>query len=215
MEKILITILLIISSVYTSAKPMDKVIEFYQDKPSISAEFEQDVTVKSPNRVLKRKGRVYFKRPGSMRWDYTWPDEVYYVSNGKTFWAYDVDEEIVYRSTVKKSSLFFALKILFNFKGIYDEFTCKILKSTKDTVLVELIPNRKLPLKKLELMFKSNSGQIIQTRVIDNLDNISIVKFKKQTFKDIPDQAFDFKIPKGIPVHDLDKNNKEPSNAKN
>jgi len=202
--RFLLAVAVLVLTVGIQAKPLDKVIAFYQDKPSIAADFEQTVTVKSPHRVLKRRGRVYFKRPGRMRWDYKWPDEVYYVSDGRTFWAYDVDEEVVYRSSVKRSSLFFALKILFDFNGIYDEFECGDQgrdKAGNNTVWLK--PKRELPMQKVKLVFKPN-GEIVSTSVLDNLGNLSTVEFKNQKFEPVPDKAFEFKIPKGAPVQDLD-----------
>ena len=204
--KLLIFLLFLPSILW--AKPMDKVIAFYRDKPAITADFQQTVTVKSPHRVLKRKGRVYFKRPGRMRWDYKWPDEVYYVSDGTTFWAYDVDEEVVYRSSVKHNSLFSALKILFDFKEIYNSFKCETISSDKNVTVVKMTPKKQLPLRSLSLTFDTASGRVIKTTVVDNLGNPSVVEFKNQVFKEIPDRAFEFKVPKGIPVQDLDKKTK-------
>lgn len=196
------------------ARPLDRVIAFYRDKPCMSAAFEQSVVVKSPHRVLRRKGMVYFSRPGRMRWDYKWPDEVYYVSDGKTFWAYDVDEEVVYKTRVSKSNLFFALKFLFNFKGICDEFQCSILKNAlPGTVRVQLIPKRRLPVKKLEILYDAKTGEVIQTVVIDSLGNRSTVKFTSRKYTNIPARVFDFKVPKGIPVQDLQSPGAMPKKA--
>jgi len=196
----------------SSDSMMDRVIAFYTDKPSMSAAFEQSVVVKSPHRVLKRKGRVYFRRPGMMRWDYKWPDEVYYVSDGRTFWAYDVDEEVVYKTDVSKSNLFFALKFLFNFKGIYDEFECKTLKSSDPgIVVVQLAPKRALPVKSLEISYVANTGEVTQTVVTDSLGNRSVVKFTGRKYTEIPVKVFDFKVPKGVPVQDLQKQGVAPT----
>lgn len=202
--------ILILSPLY--ARPLDKVIAFYENKPCMSADFQQSVEVKSPHRVLRRKGRVYFSRPGRMRWDYKWPDEVYYVSDGTTFWAYDVDEEVVYKSEVSKSNLFFALKFLFNFKGIYADFRCSVLKSDlHGTVDVQLIPKRRLPVKKLEIVYEAKTGQVVQTVVIDNLNNRSTIRFTHPKYDNIPASVFDFKVPKGIPVRDLQKAVQKPA----
>ncbi len=186
------------------ARPLDKVIAFYQDRTDLSADFVQTVVVKSPHRVLTRKGRVYFKRPGKMRWDYKWPDEVYYVSDGTTFWAYDVDEEVVYKTAINKSNLFFAMKFMMNFKGIYKEFHCRVIKSAgPGLTTVELMPVHDMPLQKLEVSFKTATGQVVQTVVTDNLGNRSTIKFSNPDYGKIPDQAFVFKVPKGVPVQEL------------
>ncbi|MBM4372356.1 MAG: hypothetical protein FJ098_11920, partial [Deltaproteobacteria bacterium] len=42
---------------------------FYRDRQDFAAEFSQEVARPAlPDRPLKKRGRVFFKRPGLMRW---------------------------------------------------------------------------------------------------------------------------------------------------
>jgi hypothetical protein len=46
-----------------------------------------------------------------MRWDYTQPDKVYYVSDGDILWSYEVATDgVVYKMGVRDSELYDSLK---------------------------------------------------------------------------------------------------------
>jgi outer membrane lipoprotein carrier protein len=48
-------------------------------------------------------GKVYFSRPGRMRWDYQAPEAKLFVSDGKTLWFYVPADHTATRESVKQS----------------------------------------------------------------------------------------------------------------
>ncbi len=48
-------------------------------------------------------GKVYFSRPGRMRWEYQAPEEKLFVSDGKTLWFYVPSDRTATREPVKHS----------------------------------------------------------------------------------------------------------------
>ncbi len=48
-------------------------------------------------------GKVYFSRPGRMRWDYEAPEPKLFVSDGKTLWFYVPADRTATRESVKQS----------------------------------------------------------------------------------------------------------------
>ncbi len=48
-------------------------------------------------------GKVYFSRPGRMRWDYAAPEPKLFVSDGKTLWFYVPSDRTATREPVKQS----------------------------------------------------------------------------------------------------------------
>ena len=188
---------------------LDRVIEFYSKKTGVVAEFEQVVRVKSPRRTMRRRGKVYFKRGGLMRWDYEWPSKVYYLSDGRWFWMYDVEEGSVYRMSLGKSPLYAVLGLLFDMNRVYQTFDVQKVKSKGEGYTrVRLVPKAKdAPLKEAYVIFESLTGKVVRVEIVDNVGTVSEISFKTQVQKDLPDNVFRLDIPKGLTVQDLDKVN--------
>jgi outer membrane lipoprotein-sorting protein len=49
------------------------------------------------------------------------------------------------------------------------------------------------------------TGQVHQTEVEDPVGNISHLWFEKPSLKRLPESGFNFKVPKGVKVEDIDK----------
>src|SRR5579862_2473290 len=49
-------------------------------------------------------GKVYFSRPGRMRWEYEAPEQKLFVSDGKTVWFYVPSDHTVTRASIKQST---------------------------------------------------------------------------------------------------------------
>src|SRR5690242_7273873 len=62
---------------------------FYDQTHDLSAEFFQTYVNKLYQRTDRSKGRVVFKKPGMMRWDYAQPNGKVIVSDGKRLVVYE------------------------------------------------------------------------------------------------------------------------------
>jgi outer membrane lipoprotein carrier protein len=49
-------------------------------------------------------GKVYFSRPGRMRWEYEAPEQKLFISDGKTVWFYVPSDHTVTRAPIKEST---------------------------------------------------------------------------------------------------------------
>ena len=54
--------------------------------------------------VRAESGKVFFRRPGKMRWEYESPEAKVFVSDGRTIWFYVPADRTVLRSTVKEDA---------------------------------------------------------------------------------------------------------------
>ena len=54
--------------------------------------------------VRAESGRVFFRRPGKMRWEYESPEAKVFVSDGRTIWFYVPADRTALRSTVKEDA---------------------------------------------------------------------------------------------------------------
>lgn len=54
--------------------------------------------------IQVESGKVYFEKPGRMRWDYDSPEEKMYLDDGKNIWFYVPADHTASRTPVKESS---------------------------------------------------------------------------------------------------------------
>jgi len=60
----------------------------YQALAGFQGEFKQEDTETS-GRVLTASGKIAYRKPGQMRWEYAAPNEQLLVTDGSTVWLYD------------------------------------------------------------------------------------------------------------------------------
>lgn len=184
---------------------LDRVQAFYDASKDYKATFKQVVTTRSPRRAFTRKGTVYFKRPGMMRWDYKVPDEVYYVSDGKVLWSYEVEQAVAYRLEIRDSNLFHALKFLTGEGKLTREFNTRIGEARKSGLIpVELLPREsQRSFKSVTLLVDGTTGETRETEVVDPLGNVSHLWFESPSYEDLPADRFTFQPPDGVTVQEV------------
>src|SRR5208337_1057552 len=69
----------------------------YEKTNDIEANFIQDYIGKGMKQPNRGEGKVYLKKKGMMRWDYTTPHQKL-ISDGHTLWFYQPDEKQVLTS---------------------------------------------------------------------------------------------------------------------
>ena len=185
-----------------------KVETFYKDRSDIRARFTQKVKKPGRKRVLTKEGKVFFQRPGKMRWDYTKPEQVFYISDGKTLWNYQPEDALVTRLNVKSSELYHQSKYLFGQGDLSRDFNITEGSSSKD--FPEQLYHLKLSPKRSSRNFKSltlhvdaATGEIQGTTLIDPYDNESRIIFNEVVYKPLESRHFVFTPPTGAIVKDL------------
>jgi len=179
--------------------------KFYENVTDFSADFKQKVKRKNMPRARKLKGRVGFKKPGMMRWDYRQPEKVLYVSDGKTLWNYQPEDKIAYKLNVKDSELYNALKFLFGQGDLKKEFNVKLLKAKKGLVRLQLTPKvKQTNYKNIELHVDPVKFEIRTSILTDPLGARSTVNFSNIKYDKIDAKVFTtFKPKKGVRIQDL------------
>jgi len=184
---------------------VESVEKYYADKSNFSALFEQTVhRTHLPDRPVKKKGRVYFQRPGKMRWDYEEPDKVYYVSDGKVLWNYIPESRLAYRLDVVDSDLFYALKFLFGQGSLARDFDLADGgKEGESRVIIVKPKTAEHNFRQLRLLVAPDGPRIEATILTDPAGNRSRLQFLKVSYKELPDEGFKFEPPEGVQVEDL------------
>lgn len=186
---------------------LGKLQSFYDKTENFSADFTQEVTQKNPKRVFKKSGRVYFKKPGKMRWDYKKPEPVLYVSDGENLYCYQEEEAVVYKLSIKDSELFHSLKFLFGSGDFRKDFTAEMLPKRGDgtiPILLKPLAGEK-NFKSLTLFVNPVSFQIVETELVDPLNTVNRIRFSSLSYSENTDGLFIFKTPPGTRVEDFTK----------
>ena len=71
----------------------------YEKTNDIEADFTQEYINKLIKQPTQGTGKVYFKKKGMMRWDYTTPHQNL-ISDGHTLWFYQPDDKQVLVSSL-------------------------------------------------------------------------------------------------------------------
>jgi outer membrane lipoprotein carrier protein len=171
-------------------KPLDPAVvlglvqSFYDQTKTLQAEFEQTRYTQLYDRYDRATGKVVFKKPGMMRWDYAQPNGQVFVSNGKKLLIYQPPEEGEKRE----------VRLLEHDNEKFE-----------DGYVLQLIPRRPTPNYE-QLVFYvrtlthggKRAGVVQRVLIIDSAGNRNRFDFSKLKFnRDVPDKRFSYRPPKG------------------
>jgi outer membrane lipoprotein carrier protein len=183
---------------------------FYDQTRDLSASFFQTYFNKLYSRTDRSSGRVMFKKPGMMRWDYAQPNGKVIVSNGKNLLVYepgeDGDKGQLIEQQIGKAQLPQALSFLMGTARLADDFTFRLLDPTGEGFpsgdVLELRPKQPTPHFERLLFYVERTaalrGLVRRLLIIDasgnrNRFDFTALKFNTKT----ADAAFDWRPPAG------------------
>jgi outer membrane lipoprotein carrier protein len=202
------------------AEPLDPSVvvglvqSFYDQTKTLQADFEQTRYTRLYDRYDRAKGKVVFKKPGMMRWDYAQPNGQVFVSNGKTLLIYQPPEEgekngQLIERPVDEDQLPSAFAFLIGSGNLEKDFDVRLLEhdnqSFKDGYVLQLIPRRPTPTYE-QLVFYvrtllqdgKRAGVVQRVLIIDSAGNRNRFDFAKIKFnRDVPNKRFTYRPPKG------------------
>jgi outer membrane lipoprotein carrier protein len=123
---------------------LQRVARKFSAVQALSARFRQEVPLQNVGIVRKASGRVYFRRPLKMRWDYLAPGEQLFLSDGRHFYFRPPDSSRVFRRPIDEAGLGGKIPLLLLFgKGDITQYfrveEARIVPERKETVL-RLVP---------------------------------------------------------------------------
>ncbi len=178
----------------------------YEKINDVEANFTQEYIGKGMKQTTRGEGKVYFKKKGMMRWDYTTPHQKL-VSNGRTFWFYQPDEKQVLvsslSSVVKERT---PLAFLAGEGDISRDFNVLNLKESisesGEVYVLELTPKEPLAtFSKLVVAVDRKTFTVLQADVFDAMGNVTRTRFSDiQVNVGLSDSLFQFAVPRGTEV---------------
>ncbi len=169
----------------------------YDSVRDFSADFEQTTSsalfgAAGAGQVAPSRGQVVFAKPGKMRWTYTQPEPSLVVSDGAILWLYSPELHEAQRLPVSKGYLTgAALQFLLGDGKLVDSFeisadTCPMQEADaaraagrKPIVELELVPKETSSYERLGLTANAETGEVLETRVVDLFGNETRIAFAR------------------------------------
>jgi outer membrane lipoprotein carrier protein len=175
----------------------------YESTADFTADFAQQVEVKTLDQKLESRGKVYFKRPGRMRWEYLQPERQTIVADGTTLWIHQPDHNQVLKAPFRlafRSSM--PVSFLFGMGELTRDFAASIDAADGATVRLRLEPKEaESEIGLLVLTVDAATYDIRAADVTDPLGNVTRLEFSNiRRGVGLGDAEFVFRVPDGADV---------------
>lgn len=195
---------------------VQRVQEWYDRVCDLQADFRQKSFSQTLNTTTEARGKIYFKKPNLMKWDYESPEKQIYVINREDFWWYVPDDaQVVKRkaSTVLEDTT--PLSFLAGLGNLQKSYITSLPEGIKpadsQVILLNLIPRKaRANIKKLQLKLEAKTYGISGIVLVDPYGNKNDIDFIHiQLNQGLKDKTFHFVPPKGVDVVDGELQNVE------
>ena len=178
----------------------------YDTVASFSADFEHTYAGGVLRTTVAERGTVEIKKPGMMRWRYTWPEEKLFVSDGVSLYSYiPADRQVIVGAvptgdSVSTPALFLAGtgRLAQDFVMAYDDEA----DPSPQRWSLRLTPARdNADYVRLRLVVDRDTLSFTELRAIDFQGAVSTFTFTNlRENARLPDTLFAFEIPAGVDV---------------
>lgn len=185
---------------------VDALQKNYDATADFTADFRQETEVKNLNRTLKAWGKLSFKRPGKMHWQYEEPKGQFVVADGNHLYFYQPDQNQVIKSPLKNAFRGdIPLSFLLGLGNLKKDFNATLKASEANQNILRLEPKGEAGGYSEILLGVSKATSDIQwVSVRDAANNVTILRFANMRKGiGLKDSLFQVQIPKGADVVEL------------
>lgn len=173
---------------------------------SFEAEFAQISTLSALDTTEQASGRAWFSHPGKMKWEYLSPEQHEIITNGKSLWIYRPEENQVMQG---EADSFFKSgaggAFLSDIALIRKNHIITIKDQTQDYIELDLVPRIETPdIALIVLRVSRQSHDIIRVITRNEYGDTTLLEFTRIQFKPADPARFEFTIPPGVNVVDLE-----------
>jgi outer membrane lipoprotein carrier protein len=185
---------------------VDSLQKSYEATADFVADFRQETEVKTLNRNLKAWGKVSFKRPGKMFWQYEEPKGQFVLADGKHLYFYQPEQNQVIKSPLKnafRSDI--PLSFMLGIGNLKKDFKAA-LKATEPTqYILRLEPKGESGgFSEILVGVTKASSDISWVSVRDASNNLTTIRFSgMRKAVGVKDSLFQLEVPKGVDVVEL------------
>lgn len=185
---------------------VDRMQAFYEKIQDFTATFSQSYTYKMAKRTQTSTGKVTFKKPGMMRWEYEAPAPKTFVLAGDRAYTYDPQAMLLTKAAFDQSQLSASVTFLFGTGKLEKEFTISKVDCAKCAgTLLELLPLKPDPrFKKVRLEVDPKTAQVLRSIVFDPDGSENAITFSNlKTNVGVSKDVFVLNAPAGTQLQDL------------
>jgi outer membrane lipoprotein carrier protein len=178
----------------------------YDCSRSLQANFDEQLS--SPGGMARtRKGTVYFRKVGRMRWEFAAPSEGTVVSDGTTVYDYEKDLNQVVELPVSKALKSSATAFLLGLGNIRRDFKVSLPPESSIDGLIYVILVPKSGGDTMELGLDPKSYDIVKFKLTNQIGGVTELRFSDiRTNVALDDSLFAFTVPEGADVVRPQKN---------
>jgi outer membrane lipoprotein carrier protein len=124
------------------ADVVKSVQERYDATQSFAADFDQEMRIEAGGQVIRSTGKLWFAKPGRMRWEYEQPEKQTIVADGETLWIdQPVDNQVLKAPLAQAFESRTPASFLFGVARIERDFDAVVLSPAENGALrVQLDP---------------------------------------------------------------------------
>lgn len=185
---------------------VDRVQAFYEKTQDFTADFKQDYTYKAFKRTQSSSGKVTFRKPALMRWEYEKPSPKTFVLAGDRVFAHDPEAKLLTRAAIATNQLSASVTFLFGVGKLANEFAIVKKSCARCTgvqlEMTPLIPDTRF--KRILLEVDEKTAQVLKSTVIDPDGSENAITFLNLTTNvGITEAQFRLSPPPGTQVQDF------------
>lgn len=185
---------------------VDALQRTYDATVDFVADFRQETEVKTLGRSLKATGKLSFKRPGKMLWNYETPKGQFVLADGKHLFFYQPDQNQVIKSPLKNAFRGdIPLSFLLGLGNLKKDFNATLKSSDESQNVLRLEPKGEAGgYNEILVGVGKATSDIIWVSVRDAASNLTTLRFSAmRKGVGLKDSLFQAQIPSGADVVEL------------
>jgi outer membrane lipoprotein carrier protein len=193
------------SSISQGSALLEKVQSSYKSVGSLKADFNQQSYLAALDISEGSSGKLYFERPGKIKWDYTKPEPQTFLLNNESVYLYQPNEKQLVIDQMKEVLLSeIPVAFIMGVGKLSEEFTIKSFCTNSDGNVLTLNPKKtESQVTELALLIDPSTNYPKGGKVTDQSGNVTSIVFENsQANAKLDSKTFEPNFPTGIDVND-------------
>jgi outer membrane lipoprotein carrier protein len=210
---IYLTAFLVVLTVLRQAKAAenaDAIVEAlqknYDATTDFVADFRQETQVKTLNRSLNANGKIFYKRPGKMLWNYENPKGQFVLADGNHLYYFQPEQNQVIKSPLKNAFRGdIPLSFLLGLGNLKKDFNASLKGTEENLYILRLEPKGEAGgYSEILLGVNKSTYDIQRVSVRDAAGNVTTLQFSAmRKGVGVKEGLFQFQVPAGADIVEL------------